>query len=109
MASWRRPRQRSRRGSWRFRNGWQLRLRDYTTARERVAKYNEKILPAAKETLDLINAGYQQGQLEYAQVYNVQQTYANKNLSYLQDLETAWQRMGGNRRVFGGRRFVRFD
>ena len=67
-------------------------MRDYTTARERVAKYNEKILPAAKETLDLITAGYQQGQLEYVQVYNVQQIYANKNLSYLQDLATAWQR-----------------
>jgi cobalt-zinc-cadmium efflux system outer membrane protein len=67
-------------------------IRDYTTARERVAKYNEKILPAAKETLDLITAGYQQGQLEYVHVYNVQQTYANKNLSYLQDLATAWQR-----------------
>jgi cobalt-zinc-cadmium efflux system outer membrane protein len=67
-------------------------MRDYTTARERVAKYNEKILPAAKETLDLITAGYQQGQLEYVQVYNVQQIYANKNLAYLQDLQAAWQR-----------------
>ncbi len=68
-----------------------LALRDYKTARERVAKYADKILPAAKETLDLINTGYQQGELEYAQVYNVQQTYAAKNLSYLQDLETAWR------------------
>ena len=66
-------------------------LRDYKTARERVAKYADKILPTAKESLDLINAGYQQGELEYVQVYNVQQTYAAKNLSYLQDLETAWQ------------------
>lgn len=67
-------------------------LRDYKTARERVSKYDEKILPAAKETLDLINTGYRQGELDYTQVYNVQQTYAAKNLSYLQDLETAWQR-----------------
>lgn len=66
-------------------------LRDYTTARERVAKYTDKILPAAKESLDLINFGYQQGKLDYTQVYNVQQTYAAKSLSYLQDLETAWQ------------------
>jgi cobalt-zinc-cadmium efflux system outer membrane protein len=69
-----------------------LAMRDYATARERVTKYNEKILPAAKETLDLINAGYTGGQLEYVQVYNVQQIYANKNLAYLQDLEVAWQR-----------------
>ena len=66
-------------------------MRDYNTARERVTKYMEKILPAAKETLDLINTGYQQGELDYMQVYTVQQTYAAKNLSYLQDLETAWQ------------------
>jgi cobalt-zinc-cadmium efflux system outer membrane protein len=67
-------------------------LRDYKTARERVSKYTDKILPAAKETLDLINTGYQQGELDYTQVYNVQQTYAAKNLSYLQDLQTAWQK-----------------
>jgi len=67
-------------------------FRDYTTARQRVAKYTEKILPAAKESLDLINFGYQQGKLDYTQVYNVQQTYAAKSLSYLQDLQTAWQK-----------------
>jgi len=49
------------------------------------------VLPAAQETLSLINTGYQAGELEYTQVLFVQQTYAAKNLSYLQDLETAWQ------------------
>ncbi len=68
-----------------------LSLRDYKTARERVAKYKEKILPAAQETLELINQGYQQGELDYTQMFSVQQTYAAKNLSYLQDLETAWR------------------
>ena len=66
-------------------------IRDYKTARERVGKYTEKILPAAKESLDMINLGYQQGEIDYTQVYNVQQTYAAKNLSYLQDLELAWR------------------
>ncbi len=66
-------------------------MRDYTTARQRVAKYKETILPAAKETLDLVNTGYQQGELDYVQVLSVQQTYAAKNLAYLRDLETAWQ------------------
>jgi cobalt-zinc-cadmium efflux system outer membrane protein len=66
-------------------------MRDYTTARERVAKYRDKILPAAQETLGLINMGYQQGELQYVQMLSVQQTYAAKNLAYLQDLETAWQ------------------
>jgi len=67
-------------------------LRDYRTARERVAKYAGKVLPAAKETLDLVNAGYKQGQLDYVQVLTIQQSYASKNLSYLQDLETAWKK-----------------
>lgn len=66
-------------------------LRDYRTARERVNKYAGKILPAARETLDMINTGYQHGELDYVQVLTVQQTYAAKNLSYLQDLETAWK------------------
>ena len=39
----------------------------------------------------MISTGYQQGQLDYVQVLTVQQTYAAKNLSYLQDLETAWK------------------
>jgi outer membrane protein, heavy metal efflux system len=65
-------------------------MRDYRTARERVTRYREKILPAAQETLTLINTGYQQGEIDYTQLFSVQQTYATKNLSYLQDLETAW-------------------
>jgi cobalt-zinc-cadmium efflux system outer membrane protein len=68
-----------------------LTMRDYRTARERVTKYASKVLPAARETLDMISKGYQQGQLDYLQVLTVQQTYAAKNLSYLQDLEAAWK------------------
>lgn len=67
-------------------------MRDYRTARERVTKYAGKVLPAAQETLDLINAGYKQGELDYLQVLTIQQSYAAKNLSYLQDLETAWKK-----------------
>jgi outer membrane protein, heavy metal efflux system len=69
-----------------------LAMRDYRTARERVLKYASKVLPAAQETLTLINTAYQQGELDYVQVLTVQQTYAAKNLSYLQDLETAWKK-----------------
>jgi cobalt-zinc-cadmium efflux system outer membrane protein len=67
-------------------------LRDYRTARERVVKYAERVLPTSKDTLELVNAGYKQGQLDYAQVLIVQQSYAAKNLSYLADLETAWKK-----------------
>ena len=54
-------------------------LRDYKTARERVAKYTDKILPAAKESLDMINTGYQQGELDYGQVLIVQRTISGRN------------------------------
>jgi cobalt-zinc-cadmium efflux system outer membrane protein len=67
-------------------------LRDYSVARQRVARYSESILPAARETLDMINAGYEQGQLEFIQVLAAQQTYSTANLTYLQDLETAWKK-----------------
>jgi cobalt-zinc-cadmium efflux system outer membrane protein len=67
-------------------------LRDYATAREQATTYAERVLPVAKETLDMINAGYQEGELDYLAVLSIQQTYAEKNLAYLTDLELAWKR-----------------
>jgi cobalt-zinc-cadmium efflux system outer membrane protein len=67
-------------------------LRDYETARVRVARYAEKVLPAARESLDIINTGYKERELEYIQVLTAQQVYFEKNLAYLQDLETAWKK-----------------
>jgi cobalt-zinc-cadmium efflux system outer membrane protein len=66
-------------------------MRDYNTARQRVTTYAEKVLPVARETLDITSAGYREGEIEFIQVLAVQQTYAQKNLSYLQDLEAAWK------------------
>jgi cobalt-zinc-cadmium efflux system outer membrane protein len=66
-------------------------LRDYGTARQRVVRYTETILPTARETLGMTNQGYQQGELEYLQVLSVQQMYAQTNGAYLQALETAWK------------------
>jgi cobalt-zinc-cadmium efflux system outer membrane protein len=67
-------------------------LRDYQTARERVARYVEKVLPVARESLELTAAGYREGELDYISVLAAQQAYAEKNLGYLQDLETAWKK-----------------
>ena len=66
-------------------------LRNYNTARERVKRYNDKIKPAAEKSLKYTNQGFEGNQIDYAQAYNVQQTYSAKSLSYVQDLETAWQ------------------
>ena len=67
-------------------------FRDYQTARERLVRYTQSILPTARESLELINQGYEQGELEFLQVLTVQKTYAETNLAYLQDLESAWKR-----------------
>jgi cobalt-zinc-cadmium efflux system outer membrane protein len=67
-------------------------LRDYETARQRVVRYTDTILPTARQTLDMTNQGYQQGELEYLQMLSVQQMYAQTNVAYLQALETAWKK-----------------
>lgn len=67
-------------------------MRDYETARQRAIKYQKDVLPAARETLDIMTAGYRDRELDYLQVLSVQQMYAQQNLSYLQDLENAWKR-----------------
>jgi outer membrane protein, heavy metal efflux system len=66
-------------------------MRDYATARQRVARYSETIIPTARQTLDIINRAYEQGELDYLQVLAIQQTYTETNISYLQDLEIAWK------------------
>jgi cobalt-zinc-cadmium efflux system outer membrane protein len=67
-------------------------MRDYATARERADKYAKSVLPLAREALEIMNAGYQEGELEYLQVLSIQQTYAQQSLTYLQDLETVWKK-----------------
>jgi cobalt-zinc-cadmium efflux system outer membrane protein len=67
-------------------------LRDYETARQRAVRYAQTILPTARETLEMTNQGYQQGELEYLQVLSVQQMFAQTNAAYLQALETAWKK-----------------
>jgi outer membrane protein, heavy metal efflux system len=66
-------------------------IRDYVTARQRVMRYSETIIPTARRALDITNRAYEQGELDYLQVLTVQTTYTQNNLSYLQDLEIAWK------------------
>jgi cobalt-zinc-cadmium efflux system outer membrane protein len=67
-------------------------LRDYLTARQRVQKYQDSILPATGASLDMITQAYRQGELDYLQLISAQQTYAEKHLANLKDLETAWKK-----------------
>ena len=67
-------------------------MSEYITAGRRVAKYSESILPAAKQSLDLVIQAYQQGELEYLEILATQRTYTEKNLAYLADLDIAWKK-----------------
>lgn len=67
-------------------------FREYRTAQERITKYSSKILPAAKESLELMTKGYEQGQLDYTAVYVAQQAYISKEASFIGDLQSAWQK-----------------
>jgi cobalt-zinc-cadmium efflux system outer membrane protein len=66
-------------------------MSQYITASRRVAKYSESILPAARQSLDLVTQAYQQGELAYLDILATQRTYTEKNLDYLNNLETAWK------------------
>lgn len=66
-------------------------MSQYITAGRRVAKYSESILPAARQSLDLVTQAYQQGELAYLDILATQRTYTEKNLDYLNNLEIAWK------------------
>lgn len=58
----------------------------YADARHSVDVYSASILPNAKSSLDLVAAGYRQGELNYHALLTAQQTYANVSLAYLESL-----------------------
>ncbi|NLF68921.1 MAG: TolC family protein [Candidatus Anammoximicrobium sp.] len=59
----------------------------YANARRQVETYLARILPDAKQSLDLVNAGYRAGEFDYLQVLTAQRTYFSVTLDYLQSLE----------------------
>jgi cobalt-zinc-cadmium efflux system outer membrane protein len=66
-------------------------MRDYQVARRTVGRYQDSILPDALQSRDLVIQAYEQGELDYLQLLQTQQTYTEKSLAYLRDLETAWK------------------
>ena len=61
-------------------------FRQYASARQQVEKYRNSILPDAKETLELVSSGYQQGEFSYLILLTAQRTYFQSNLAYLESL-----------------------
>jgi outer membrane protein, heavy metal efflux system len=55
----------------------------YESTRVQSVKFRESILPKAKESMDLITQGFQQGQDPYIQLLIVQKTYFQSNQEYV--------------------------
>lgn len=55
----------------------------YMVAKQQVERYEQGILPDAKESLDLITSAYAQGEYEYLMFLTAQRTFFHTNLAYL--------------------------
>lgn len=52
----------------------------YSNAIAQVQRYRERILPAARESLDLVRRGYEAGEFPYLNLLNAQRTFFQTNL-----------------------------
>lgn len=59
----------------------------YDNARRRVSEYQSRILPDAKESLDLVGVGYRNGEFGYLTLLTTQRTYVETHLSFLDALK----------------------
>jgi cobalt-zinc-cadmium efflux system outer membrane protein len=58
----------------------------YQNANQQVQTYERDILPDAKASLDLVTAGYREGEFGYLALLTSQRTFFQTNLSYLEAL-----------------------
>lgn len=65
--------------------------RRYRNASQQVANYREKILPKARESLELIREGYERGELNFLQVLVAQRTFFQTSLAYVDSLTELWK------------------
>lgn len=59
----------------------------YANARNQVRRYSNNILPSARESLELVRAGYRQGGFSFLTLLTAQRTYFQTNLAYLDALQ----------------------
>lgn len=63
----------------------------YLDAKLQIDAYDSEIIPKAKETLELVTKGYQQGETDFIQLLTAQRTYSQINLTYLTQLQQLWR------------------
>jgi len=61
-------------------------FRRYLSARNQVAQFQKTILPDAKENLQLVTRGQEQGEFSLFQVLTARQTYSRTRLAYVESL-----------------------
>jgi cobalt-zinc-cadmium efflux system outer membrane protein len=59
-------------------------------AQMQATRYHDTILPKSEESLRLITAGYEVGELSYLNLLTAQRTYFQTSLQYLDVLREAW-------------------
>lgn len=64
---------------------------DFLNAKLQIDAYDSEIIPKAKESLDLVSKGYQQGEIGFIQLLTAQRTYSQINLTYLAQLQQVWR------------------
>lgn len=63
----------------------------YLDAKILIDAYDAEIIPKAKQTLDLVNKGYREGEIDFLQLLTAQRTYSQINLTYLRQLQQVWR------------------
>ena len=53
-------------------------------------RYVNDILPDAKQSLEIVRIGYEQGEFGYLELLTAQRTYFRVNLAYVESLREYW-------------------
>ena len=82
-ASWMAASQEARRIELMLQDRLAITYRRYTNAFHQADRYRQRIIPKARQSLEIVTSGYDQGQVEYLTVLTAQQTYFEAELSFL--------------------------
>ncbi len=64
----------------------------YANANRQVQLYRSNILSSARQSLELTETGYREGEFDYLRLLTAQRTYFAANLEYIDALRQLWQR-----------------
>ena len=64
----------------------------YSNANRQVEMFRSKVLDNARESLELVGAGYREGEFDYLSLLTAQRTFFSANLEYLDSLQELWAR-----------------